>query len=237
MLAVALAVALAGFFVLRGGDDPPTAEEQATNKQLSDAMAIGSLEAEQELERRSQALQDDQEQKGKTDSRELDRFDKRIDRIDDLGWRAFNEQFRKTPFDRAIDKLPLRKPPLEVEQWVTDSPPDKLGTEAARKRFYRMSDRARQAAVRRFYRSAPTKLYARVDEDRWYRMSERERAAAVRAFYRDAEKVVKKKGIRDFVLVVTPLTKSLKELPAFAIGRDGSTSLTALGRKRADTGI
>jgi hypothetical protein len=66
-------------------------------------------------------------------------------------------------------------------------------------------------------------------------MSESARAAAVRKFYRDAEKIVKKKGIRDFVLVVTPLTKTLKELPAFAIGRDGRTMLTPLGQNRAGT--
>jgi len=68
-------------------------------------------------------------------------------------------------------------------------------------------------------------------------MSQRARAAAVRAFYRDAEKVVKKKGIRDFVLVVTPLTKTTEHLPPFAIGRDGTASLTPLGRERPDSGV
>lgn len=68
-------------------------------------------------------------------------------------------------------------------------------------------------------------------------MSEQERAAAVRAFYRDAEKVFKEKGIRDFVLVVTPLTKTTEQLPPFAVGRNGSTSLTPLGRTRPKPGI
>lgn len=235
MLVAASVLALAVFFLVRGGDDPSPPEEHATDSALSSAMALGSVEAEAELERRSQALEDEQEAKGAASA--PDRFENKIDRIEDLGWRAFNEQFRKTPFDRAIDKLPLRKPPLEVEQWITDLPPDKLPTKAARERFYRMPDRARKAAVRRYYRSAPTKLYARVDQDRWYRMSKRARAAAVRAFYRDAEKVVKARGIRDFVLVVTPLTKTIKDLPAFAIGRDGTTSLTRLGRERPKPGV
>jgi hypothetical protein len=95
-------------------------------------------------------------------------------------------------------ELPLRKPPLHVVQWVTDSPLDKLHSKAERERFYGMSVRARQAAVK--------------------------------AFYRDADPLLKKAGLKDFVLVVTPLTETTKDLPAFAIGRDGSASLTDLGR-------
>lgn len=236
VIAVAVAVAGGAFLLTRGGESSP--EESASNEALSSALALGSREAEAELARRSEELQEEAERKGATSSaRELRRGEDKVDRIDDLQWRAFNEQFRKTPFDKGIDQLPMRKPPLEVEQWITDLPPDKLTTEAARERFYRMSRRARAAAVRKFYRTGPKKLYARIDEDRWYRMSQRERAAAVRAFYRNAEKIVKKKGIRDFVLVVTPLTKTIKELPAFAVGRDGSVSITPLGRSRPKPGI
>jgi hypothetical protein len=234
-LAAVLVLAVGVFLLIRGGDGPSSPEERASNDALAGAMALGSLEAEAELDRRSQKLQEEQEKNGTTT--DLDRFDDKVDRIDDLGWRAFNEQFRKTPFDKAIDKLPLRRPPLDVEQWVTDSPPNKLPNKATRERFYRMPERARRMAVRKFYRSAPTKLYARVDQDRWYRMSKRARAAAVRAFYRDAEKIVKKKGIRDFVLVVTPLTKTTEHLPAFAVGRHGTATLTPLGLDRPDNGV
>lgn len=234
-LVIAVAVAVSVFFLIRGGESSP--EEKATNAALSSAVALGSPEAEAELERRSEELEGEQERKAAASERELRRLEDKSDRIDDLGWRAFNEQFRKTPFDKGIDKLPLRKPPLDVEQWVTDSPPDKLPTKAARERFYRMSDRERAAAVRKFYRSGPKKLYARIDPDRWYRMSQRERAAAVREFYREAEKVFRKKGIPDFVLVVTPLTKTTEHLPPLAVGRDGSTSLTPLGRSRPKPGI
>lgn len=232
-LVIVLAVAVAVLLLVRGGESSSSPEKDATNKALSDAMAIGSLEAEAELERRSQALEDEQERKGETSRRELDQLDDRSDRIDDLGWRAFNEQFRKTPFDRTIDRLPLREPPLHVVQWVTDSPPDKLLGKAARERFYRMSARARKEAVRQFYRSGPTKLYARVDRKRFYGMSVREREAAVKAFYRDAEPWFKKAGIKDFVLVVTPWTETTKDLPALAVGRGGSATLTPLGRADA----
>lgn len=229
---VALAVVVGVFFLVSGGDDPPP-EEHATNQALSDAMALGSPEAEAELERRSQELQD---KAGKAPAGSA-RLDNSADRIDELQWRAFNEQFRKTPFDRAIDALPLRKPPLQIEQWVTDSPPDKLPSDATRERFYRTPARKRAAAVRRFYRSAPNKLYGRVDLDRWYRMSERQRERAFKAFYRQAEKQAGRHGIRDLVVVIAPLTETTERLPALAIGRDGAASLTRLGRQRPDSGI
>jgi len=56
----------------------------------------------------------------------------RFDKIVQLGWRAFDELFRKTPFDKTVDKLSFRNAPLNVEQWVTDSPPDKLRTKEVR---------------------------------------------------------------------------------------------------------
>lgn len=82
------------------------------------------------------------------------------------------------------------------------------------------------------------KLYARVDEDEFYGMSERAREAAVKTFYRDAEKLLlRKAGIHDFVLVVTRLTETLEQLPELAVGRDGSASLTPLGRARPGGGV
>lgn len=248
VIALAVAVVLVGC----GGDDASSPEKHATDQALADATAIGSLTAQAELERRSNALEAKTERKEATSETDrpghglapppmskfprqgaadaADRLRRGIDHIDDLGWRAFDEQFKRTPFDKAIDELPLRKPPLDVEQWVTDLPPDKLQTKAARERFYRMSDRARAAIVKNFYRSGPHKLYARVDLKRFYGMSQRAREAAVKAFYRDAMPWFKKAGIKDFVLVVTPLTETLEKLPALALGRAGSATLTPLGR-------
>ncbi|MGI8945964.1 MAG: hypothetical protein ACR2GL_06990 [Thermoleophilaceae bacterium] len=221
-------LAVVVFALSRGGDKPLTLEERASNQALSSATALGSVKAESELERRSEALEAKAERK--LFSSDLRGTEDKIDRIDDLGWRAFDEQFRRSPFDRGIDKLPLRKPPLDVVQWVTDSPPDPLRTKAQRERFYGMSQRAREAAVRKYYRSGPHKLYARVDRRRFFGMSKRARAAAVRAFYRDARPFFKKAGIKDFVLVVTPWSKTTEHLPAYAVGRGGSATLTPLGR-------
>lgn len=174
-LAIALVLAVGAFFLLRGEDSPPP-EKRATNKSLADAAALGSLDAEAELERRSQALEDDEEKAGaKAPTSKIDAIDRKRDAIDDLAWRAFDKQFRRTPFDKVVDELPLRKPPLHVQQWVLDSPTDKLRTKAERERFYRMPERKREAIVKAFYASGTHKLYARVDRERFYGMSVRAR--------------------------------------------------------------
>jgi hypothetical protein len=230
LFVVAVALAVGGFAWAQGraGDKGP--ERVASDKALANAAALGSSAAEAELERRSQALQDAEEHSAKGPAAGLSRRERRIDSIDDLGWRAFDRQFRETPFDRAIDHLPLRKPPLHVLQWVTDSPADKLQTEAQRERFYRMSQRAQDAAVAGFYRSGTHRLYARVDRDGFFGMSLRAREAAVQAFYRDARPWFEKAGVKDFVLVVTPWTETTEHLPAYAVGRGNSATLTPLGR-------
>ena len=225
-MALALTPVALGLGGCGGGADSP--EKHASNSALASAMALGSSEAEAELERRSEALEAAQDKAGHKGANA--KIDRRIDHIDNLGWRAFDEQFRKTPFDRAIDGLPLRRGPLDVVQWVTDLPPDELRSKADRERFYGMSERARQAAVRAYYRHGSHELYARVDEKRFYRMSVHAREAAVKAFYRKARPLFEKEGIKNFVLVVTPWTETTEHLPALAVGRGGSVSITPLGR-------
>ena len=253
-LVIVFALAVAGLSGCGGGGGGASSPERhATDRALADASAIGSLAAQAELERRSEALGAEQERYGASSSADLlfgrmphladtetsraDRLSGRLAHLDALGWRAFDEMFRKTPFDKAIDALAFRKAPLNVGQWVTDSPPDKLRTTAARERFYRLSDRARAAIVKNFYRSGPHTLYARVDPKRFYGMSVRARQAAVKAFYRDARPWFTKAGIKDFVLIVTPLTDTLEQLPAYAVGRGDSITLTPLGRAPDADGV
>lgn len=214
---VALVLVSAGLVMGRGEESPP--EKRASDEALVRAEAAGSAEAERELERRNEKL----EAPAFAGRKGADRRVAAIERLQD---NSFDKQFKKTPFDRGIDRLPLREPPLDVLQWVTTERSRMLEKRAERERFYRMSEReqARWLAPQR-----SNKLYARVDREDFFGMSVRERAAAVKAFYRDAEKLFRKRGIRDFVLVVTPYTKTTERLPAFAIGRDGSVSLTPLG--------
>ena len=213
----------------QGSSDPPP-EEHATLAALVIAEALGSAEAERELEQREETREASAEFPQFGFRNEIDRRTA-IQRMRD---RAIDERFRRTPFDKAIDQLPLREPPLRVVQWVTTDRSPTLDTRTERERFYRLTEREQ---ARWLIPRPEHKLYARVSQDQFYAMPERERASAVRAFYRDARKAFEDKGIRDFVLVVTPLTETLEQLPALAVGRDGSASLTLLGRMRPGRGV
>ncbi len=232
LVAVVLVVGALIVAGCRNGNDVSAPEETASNTSLVTAQALGSAEAERELERRHEA-QDAPAAAPPLGLAFGDRQKTRtaIERMQD---RAFDALFRNTLFDKAIDRLPFRKAPLHVRQWVTIDPSYTLDTLAQRERFYRMSEREQ---ARLLIRKPKHTLYARVDPERFYAMSERARAAAVKAFYRDAQRAFETAGIRDFVLVVTPLSETIGELPALAVGREGSASLTLLGRARSADGV
>lgn len=67
--------------------------------------------------------------------------------------RKFDESFEQTPFERAVQKLPIRKPPLYVEQYITGEG-HKVYTAVNEKRFCTLSPAKREAAVSSFYRRA-----------------------------------------------------------------------------------
>jgi len=127
--------------------------------------------------------------------RELDRREREEDR-------EFDRHFEETPFEKLLDRLPIRKPPLHVEQYITTQGSHKVYTAVSKKRFL-------------------------------CQMTPHQRLAAVRAFYRHADAVVRRGGVKDFVQVVTPLAETAERLPALAVGRNGSVSLTKRGRKGA----
>lgn len=74
--------------------------------------------------------------------------------------REFEESFKETPFERAVHKLPVRKPPLYVEQYIVTGEGHKVFTGVNEKRFCRQSAAKRQAAVSSFYRAADRSLRA-----------------------------------------------------------------------------
>lgn len=67
--------------------------------------------------------------------------------------REFEESFNETPFERAVHKLPVRNPPLYVEQYITGEG-HKVYTAVDEKRFCKLSAARRKAAVSSFYRAA-----------------------------------------------------------------------------------
>ena len=234
MLLVAFGLTFAALAVggCGGGKPASPPEESASNTSLVTAQALGSAEAERELERRHEAQESPDAVPGV--GLAFGDRDKTRTAIERMQNRAFDALFKNSLFDKAIDQLPLRRAPLNVRQWVTIDPSYTLDTLAQRKRFYRMS--AHEQA-RLLIRKPKHTLYARVDPDRFYGMSQRARKLAVESFYRDAQKAFASQGIRDFTLVVTPLTETVGDLPALAVGRGDSTTLTPLGRARSADGV
>ena len=207
-LLTASALIVAAMMVGCGGDaSGPPPEQHATTAALVIAETLGSADAESELERREQTPQASTQFPGFG-------FRTRTERlmaIDAMRRRAFDERFQEDSVQRRGDALPLRTPPLRVLQWVTTDRAPTLDTRAQRERFYHLTERAQ---AQRLIPQLEHKLYARVDQDRFYAMPKSTRATAVQAFYRTAEKLFAQHGIRDFVLVVTPLTETLQQLPA-----------------------
>lgn len=232
LLLAAAAVATLLVVVGRGGSP----ESSASLEALADAATAGSAQAEREIERRQSEMgrvQDAFAQlrrrgwlKGK---RIPDPRWSWMDRLSREQSRASDAQFSATAVDRALDALPLKKPPLDVRQWVTDDKqPDLVSSTAAqRARFYRLPPAGR---LNRLRPRLAHRVYARVPAKRWNAMTVAQRTAAVRGFYKQAQRAFAARGIGDLVLVVSPLSDGVASLPALAVGRGGAVHLTALGR-------
>ena len=69
--------------------------------------------------------------------------------------REFDRGFRETRFEKIVGRLPIRKPPLFVEQYITSSGSSTVYAAVAPRRFFCGRPPARRtAAVRSFYRDA-----------------------------------------------------------------------------------
>ena len=69
--------------------------------------------------------------------------------------REFDEAFAETPFERLVCKLPIRRPPLYVRQYITTGEGHTVYTAVSRRRFFcRMSPAQREEAVRDFFTAA-----------------------------------------------------------------------------------
>ncbi len=69
--------------------------------------------------------------------------------------REFDRAFDETAFEKLVAKLPIREPPLYVEQYITSRDSSTVYTAVASKRFFcGRSAARRKAAVASFYRDA-----------------------------------------------------------------------------------
>lgn len=93
----------------------------------------------------------EKERRIKADAKQADRELKQLEEDD----REFDKEFKQTRFDKLIAKLPIRKPPLFVEQYITTDDSHTVHTAVDRKRFLcRLNAGQRKRAVEDFYRAA-----------------------------------------------------------------------------------
>jgi len=132
---LALAVAVPG---CGGEDDPAKRTEGGQAPQAGEQN--GPEESRQAKARRLARDRQDQE-------REREQLEKEE--------REFDEAFKKSSFDKLLEKLPIRAPPLYVEQYITTENSHKVYTAVDPKRFLcKLTPREREKAVAGFYRSA-----------------------------------------------------------------------------------
>lgn len=197
-LLVAIAIAAAAVFSGCGGEDD-SPDEAGSPPATGTAPERPQGGRGQERSGGGERAKERGKESTEAESRRLETRERREDRKDDKAFEKFDEDFEETPFEKLIAKLPVRKPPLFVEQYIT--------TEGSHK------------------------VYTAVDEKRFLcELTPRQRKAAVSAFNRSANRVFRGAGVKDFVQVVTPLAETTEELPALAIARNGSVSITVRGR-------
>jgi hypothetical protein len=132
LLALALALSACG-----GDNGSETKSASSTTPTTNDG---GKASAPHEAEQAKQEDRDKEEQK-----KEL----KQQARED----RQFDKSFTETSFERIAGKLPIRKPPLYVQQYITGDG-HKVYTAVDRKTFCKLSVSAKQKAVASYFKSA-----------------------------------------------------------------------------------
>jgi hypothetical protein len=161
VLAVAAVALLSG---CNGDDDKASSTEAATNAEKEARKEVTRrIKAEGRRQRAAQrraearknrtpaqrAAAERRSRRRAAAARERDReADRKADR-------EFDKGFAETAFDRLIAKLPIRKPPLYVAQYITSTGSHRVYTAVDRSRFLcRMSPAQRQRAVAAFFRAA-----------------------------------------------------------------------------------
>ena len=153
MLAAAIAVLAVG---CSGGDEDSGKEETSTTAETAPAEKPKPRRGKPE--KRSRAGKGKATPARKISKAELEEERRALkkeaaqDRKED---REFDRSFDETAFEKLVAELPIRKPPLYVEQYITSRGSSTVYTAVASKRFFcNRSAARREAAVRSFYRDA-----------------------------------------------------------------------------------
>lgn len=153
--------------LLAGGCGTSGSREESQATAPASAPAIGaderSVEAVEE-HLHSLARQKDAARKAGDDDA-AERLEQAMQEVERAQEEAFEaETAANSPFDRAVDALPLRKPPLHVEQFLLQENGHELVVRTSRF-FCRGSLSDRRAAVRAFYEGAREVMRAHGIED------------------------------------------------------------------------
>ena len=131
MLALAIAVAACS-------DDDDSGEEGASRTATEEIRRSGKSPNPKEVAGARQERADERTRQREEEELEDEKFD---------------QSFEETPFDRLVDKLPLRKPPLHVEQYISGDG-HTLHAAVNRKRFCALPAARRKRALTSFFESA-----------------------------------------------------------------------------------
>lgn len=130
-----------------GGDDAatPAAPPIDASEESVDAVAdhLRALGREKEAARRA------------GDARTMERLERAMQEIERAQDAAMDAQFATTPFEDAVDQLPLRRPPLFVEQLLLEDGTHDLVVRVKPRRFLcGLTAAERTAAVRGYFEAA-----------------------------------------------------------------------------------
>jgi hypothetical protein len=149
-------------------DAEKAAREQATRRIREDAKRRREAKRKGEKVRRlSPRQRASLRRRNRLRSRRRAATLRRRDRAQDREFdREFDRGFRESAFDKLVARLPIRKPPLYVQQYITTSGSHRVYTAVSRRRFLcRSTPAQRRRAVARFYRDARRVMRAgRVDD-------------------------------------------------------------------------
>lgn len=135
LLSLTLAVGGCG-----GGDDSERSADSSKRAETHETTSPGKTREPKEAKAaRSEAADNKRQEQELKDQKKEDR--------------EFDRSFEESSFERLVGKLPIRKPPLYVEQYITGDG-HKLYTAVDRKRFCKMTAAAREKAVASFFRTA-----------------------------------------------------------------------------------
>ena len=151
-----LVILIAVLAVGCSGDDEESGKDTASpSAETAPVEKPAPREKRADGPRRGRAKGDTVKKLSKADLEEERRARKREAAKDRREDREFDKAFSETRFERIVSELPIRKPPLFVEQYITSRGSSTVYTAVAPKRFFcGRSAARRKAAVSSFYRDA-----------------------------------------------------------------------------------